>query len=237
MNALPSHPNKALSGWHFASGVPSPSLHYRFLRRVCQLLAASLWKVRVFNRHHEPQAGSALYICNHQSLLDPPLMSLALRRPMNFMARDSLFRNPMFRGLITSLNAFPVKRGSADTGALKEAMRRLRAGAQLVVFPEGTRTHDGRIGPFLPGVSLLARRAADHVVPVVIDGAFEAWPRSKALPGLGRIAIAYGLPLDRHDLKSLRGEALLATVRERMIATQAKLRRRLGRPALPAPEL
>jgi len=233
MKALPSYPNPALGEWSLPPGVPGPNPWYRFWRVTFQLLAVALWRLEVFNRHHEPTTGSALYLCNHQSFLDPPLMSLALKRTMNFMARDSLFHPPVFRQMIRSLNAFPVRRGHADTGAIKEGLRRLKRGEQLVVFPEGTRTTDGRIGPFLPGVTVLARRAAEWVVPTVIEGAFELFPRTRLLPSLGpRICVAYCRPFSKADVDRLGADGLLAAVRERMIAMQAQLRQRMGRPPL-----
>ena len=229
MRRLPSYPHPLLRNWRPPAGVPAPNLWYRLCRACFQVLAAALWRVEVFNRHYEPPRGPALYISNHQSFLDPPLMSLALRRPMNFMARESLFRHRPFARFITSLNAFPVKRASADTAALKEALRRLRRGEQLVVFPEGTRTADGRIGPFLPGVALLARRAAEWVVPVLIEGAFEAWPRTRPLPVPGRIVVAYCRPLGRGDVRRLGDAGLLEEVRRRLIVMQGEIRRRMGR--------
>jgi len=189
---LTTRPNPELTGrWWMPDGVESANLPYRIMRRVLHVAMALPWGPRVYNRCYEPTRGGAVYICNHQSFLDPMLMSYSLRRPMSFMARDSLFKVPGFSQLISKFNAFPVKRGSADTGAMKEAMRRIKAGGQMVVFAEGTRTLDGRIGPFLPGVALLAQRAAEWTVPVVIDGAFEVWPRTQRLPSPGHIVVQY----------------------------------------------
>lgn len=232
MSAVTSYPNPALRGWHFAEGTPEPNLWYRGMRTFFQVWFSAYWRTRVFNRQVEPAAGGAVYICNHQSFLDPILMSVALRRPMNYMARDSLFRTPGFKQLIESLNAFPVRRGTADTAALKEAMRRVRDGGQVVVFAEGTRTSDGRIGPFLPGVALLAQRSGATTVPVVIDGAYECWPRTQALPGPGEIVVQYGTPIGPDEARRADGQALLARVRDEMIAIQADLRRRVGRPPI-----
>ncbi len=210
-------------------GVPAAGLYYRFMRRGCQVLMSAFWKVRVFNRHHEPAEGGAVYICNHQSFLDPMLMSLALRRPMNYMARHDLFHIPGFGQLIGSLNAFPVRRGTADTAAVKEAVRRLRKGGQVVVFAEGTRTRTGRIGPFLPGVALLAQRAAEWTVPVLIDGAFEAWPRTQMFPRPGSIVVHYAEPISRQDARKLDPAELVSRVRDTIIEMQHDARRRLGR--------
>jgi 1-acyl-sn-glycerol-3-phosphate acyltransferase len=191
----------------------------------------AFWKVRVFNRCVEPPEGGVVYICNHQSFLDPILMSMALRRPVNYMARDSLFKGP-FKYLIGALNAFPVRRGTADTGAIKEAMRRLKAGGQVVVFAEGTRTPDGTIRPFLPGVAILSQRSADWTVPVVIDGAYEAWPRTQALPSPGSIVVRYGRPISREEARKHTPQQLVDRVRDELIEIQADVRSRVGRPAL-----
>ena len=232
MKAPASYPNPALRTLRFADGVPEPNLWYRSLRRLAQATICALWKIRVFDRHFEPAEGGAVYISNHQSFLDPLLMSLALRRPMNYMARDSLFRMPGFKQLIESLNAFPVKRGTADIGAIKQAMRRLKAGRQVVIFAEATRTRDGTIGPFLPGVAILSRRAAKWTVPVVIDGAFEAWPRTQPVPLPGSIVVQYGRAIPQEKARKQKPDVFVEQVRQTLIDIQTDLRRRVGRPPL-----
>jgi cytidylate kinase len=227
-----SYSNPHLRGWRLPPSVaPTPHL-YRFFRRLFQVVFAAVWQTRIFNRRYEPTTGPVVYICNHQSFLDPILMSMALRRPMNYMARDTLFRVPGFGRLIWALNAFPVHRGTADTGALKEALRRVQAGGQVVVFAEGTRTRDGRIGSLLPGVALLARRARAITVPVVVDGAFECWPRWQPLPLPGHIVVQYGRPILAEEAGQMSADEFVARVRGDLIALQAALRRRLGRPPL-----
>ena len=232
MTTIRSHPNPSLVGWGFEDGVQGPSLHYRLMRKLLQVTVSAFWKVRVFNRHLEPTRGGVVYICNHQSFLDPILMSFALCRPMNYMARDSLFRVPVLGAAIWSVNAFPVRRGTADTTAIKEAMRRVKKGGQVVLFAEGTRTRDGRIGEFLPGVALLARRVAEWTVPVLIDGAFEAWPRTQKLPSTGNVVVQYGAPLHREQVRKMKPRELIAEVRSRIIEIQTDVRKRAGRPDL-----
>lgn len=229
---LTSHPNPLLRGWRLPEGATTPNPYYRFCRAMLRVLMPAIWKVRVFNRHYEPAGGGAVYICNHQSFLDPLLMSFALKRPMNYMARDSLFHFPLFKQLIRSVNAFPVRRGTADLTAMKEAMRRIKANGQVVLFAEGTRTLDGRIGPFLPGVAVLAQRCAEWTVPVLIDGAYECWPRTQALPYVGDIVVQYGRPISREEARGLSAEDFVSGVRRQLIDIQAEVRLRLGRPAL-----
>jgi 1-acyl-sn-glycerol-3-phosphate acyltransferase len=203
------------------------------MRRFFQVTISLGCNIRVYNRHFEPTRGGAVYICNHQSFLDPVLMSFALRRPMSYMARDTLFHVPLFKRFITALNAFPVRRGTADTGAMKEAMRRLKAGGQVVVFAEGTRTLDGRIGRFLPGVVLLAQRSAEWIVPVVIDGAYEAWPRTQILPSPGSsISVQYAQPIHRDEARKMDAKTFINHVRNVIVEMQTEVRRRAGRPEL-----
>lgn len=233
MNAPATHPNPLLRAWDLGGQIECPKLFYRFCRRTLQGLFLAAWRLRVFDRHYEPAEGSAVYISNHQSFMDPPLMGMGLRRPVHFMARDSLFRNPIFKRIISSVNAFPVRRATADTGALKEALRRLKGGAQVAIFAEGTRTRDGHIGPFLPGVAMLARRAAMWTVPVLIEGAYECWPRTQALPSLGgQIVVRYARPIPQAEAKKQSPADFLDTVRQTLIDMQTEVRRKLGRPAL-----
>ena len=224
-----SHANPDLPYWLMEPGVQRPSLWFRFCREMLRGFMPAFWKTRIFNRCYEPASGGALYISNHQSFLDPILMSFALRRPMNYMARDTLFRTPGFKQLISSVYAFPVKRGTADLGALKEAMRRLKDGGQVVLFAEGTRTLDGRIAPLLPGVAMLAQRAARWIVPVVIDGAYECWPRTQPLPSPGLISVQYAPPIPQSEARKLGAEQFMSHVRDILIQTQHHLRRRTGR--------
>src|SRR5262245_28199568 len=102
---------------------------YRFCRWLCHGVFLVFFRGRVYGRDNVPLEGGVLLACNHQSYLDPVLATLALPRECHYMARDTLFRNPQFRRMIESLNAFPVKRGTADIGAIKETLRRLKNGA------------------------------------------------------------------------------------------------------------
>lgn len=133
------------------------------------------------------------------------------------MARDTLFRGPL-KKLIESLNAFPVKRASADIGAIKETLRRLKHGALITVFPEATRTEDGQIRPFQPGVILIARKARVPVVPTLILGAYEAWPRHARLPRPKRVLVAYAEPLTPEQMAGMTDDECVRCVYERIVS-------------------
>jgi len=160
------------------------------------------WKFRVFGLENLPREGGVLLASNHQSVLDPVLVAMVLPREMHFMARRTLFRNPVFRAIIVSYNAFAIDRDSADVKGVKTAIARLEAGNILLVFPEGTRTENGEIGRMKPGIGMLAERAAVPIVPVLIQGAYEALGKGRVIPRLGRITMIFGKPLPPSDDKT-----------------------------------
>ena len=190
-----------------------------------RILAAPTWQVRPFGEDNVPAAGGVLLASTHQSFLDPVLVAVCLYREIHFMARRSLFDIPGFGRLIVALNAFPIDRDTRDVKGVKTAIERLKAGNALLVFPEGTRTVDGRIGPMKSGVRLLVERTAVPVVPVLIDGAHKVWPKGQALPGpRGRIDIVFGRPFIGVGIADLAGR-----IRSEVIA----LRKRLGHKSWP----
>jgi 1-acyl-sn-glycerol-3-phosphate acyltransferase len=227
-----SHPNPLLRSFRLPNTIDSSNWFYFTMRWWLRVTLPAFWKARVYGRHNEPAEGGVLYISNHQSFLDPMLVGYGLVRPLSYMARSTLFDKPGLGPLIRALNTFPVKRGSADTGALKEALRRIKRGGQVLIFAEGTRTEDGKLAPFLPGVSLLAQRAAKWVVPVVVDGAFEAWPRTSALPKPGDITVSFGEAIPQEEARKFKGGSLVEHLRQIMIQMQTDIRRQKGKPEL-----
>ncbi len=205
---------------------------YRFCRHLCRLYFSLLHFGRIYNREIVPLDGPLLFVSNHQSFYDPMLVGYGLDREVDFMARDTLFTNPKFSKFIQSLNAFPVKRGEADLAAIKETLRRLKENHAVLLFPEGTRTEDGRISEFKPGLTLLARKANCPVVPVVIDGAFDAWPRTSKLPKpFFPIRVIYGQPFSPEEVKKFSPEEFVKAIHHRMIEMQNELRLKAGKPS------
>jgi len=122
-------------------------------------------------------------------------VGVALRRRTRFLARRTLWDSALLGAWMDRVGAMPVGRDRPGKDEMRAAVEALRAGEVLLVFPEGTRTRDGTVGPMRGGVSLLARRSGAPVVPVLIRGAFEAWPRERRLPGRGRVRIDFGAPV------------------------------------------
>ena len=158
------------------------------------------------------------------------LLADPLPRECHFMARDTLFRNPYFGGLIRALNTFPIKRGTADLVGIKEALRRLKSGALVITFPEGTRSVDGRVDSFQAGVLALARRTGAPVVPAAIEGAGNAWPRG-GMPRPARVMVEYGRPLPEAVVHDTNHEVAAAELTARVRALHNHLRQLAGRTA------
>jgi len=202
---------------------------YRFVQFWAQHLFVLLFRIRTFGRERIPKVGGVLLVANHQSFLDPVIVSVGLQRQVCFFAREDLFRGRFFPWFIQSLGAFPVKRGSADTGAIKAAIERLRAGEVVLLFPEGTRTPDGSVGAFHSGMCMIAVRGKAVMLPAAIDGAFEAWPRGRKLFTFSPVRVGYGDPIDlagkkRKDYDSISEEVrgIILNIRRAMRAMPAE---------------
>jgi 1-acyl-sn-glycerol-3-phosphate acyltransferase len=110
---------------------------------------------------------------------------------------------------------------------MKETLRRLKAGGIVALFPEGTRSPDGELGPLKPGIAVLASRVGVPVVPAGLAGMFESWPRSRRLPVPHPVRVHFGEPIWPHELAGLGTEAVTALIRERMVASHEEARRAL----------
>ncbi len=201
-------------------------LWYQIVKRSIQLAMVMVYHVRYSGWHNIPAEGGVLVVSNHQSHLDPPLVGIGCPRPMSFMARETLFRFAPFGWMIHSVGAFPIDREGSGLKGIKEALKRLKRGEMVLVFPEGTRTRDGQIAPFRPGFTTLAVRSKAAILPVAIDGAYEAFPRSKKFPGRGRIRVRFGKPILPAEFAGRDERELLAEVERRVHACQTELKGR-----------
>jgi 1-acyl-sn-glycerol-3-phosphate acyltransferase len=189
---------------------------YVALRVVCRLLGVTLFGMRCEGRYKMPKHGPVLVCANHQSYFDPVIVGLTFNRRLNYLARKSLFRATLFRWLIEFLDAIPIDREGLSMSGLKECLRRLRQGEMVLIFPEGTRTRDGTVGPLQSGFITLARRGRVALLPVGIDGAYDAWPRVARFPRLTRIHVCVGDPLSSDDIERLDDERLVAEISRRI---------------------
>ena len=182
------------------------------------------FRVRAYGINNVPESGGALVLSNHQSYIDPMLIGAPVRRHLTYMARDTLFRNPIFAELMRLVSAFPVRRGKPDKDSIRRAVRYLETGEVVVMFPEGTRSLDGRVQRFKGGFRVLVRRAPAPVVPAAVDGPYRAWPRSRLLPRPRPIRVMYGVPIGPEEFEGLSDEEAADLV----FGSICRLQERLG---------
>ena len=179
---------------------PRESIPFKVAQGICRVFTSVYFDLKVWGIQHVPRTGGVLLVSNHQSFLDPILLGVRLPRSLSYMARSELFEvNPVFTWLIRSLGAFPVRQTGSAAGAIKEAVERLQEGRALNIYPEGSRTETGEIGPMEKGVALVIRKAKVPVVPVAIDGSYEAWTKGTKLFRPHPIRLLFGPPMDLGD--------------------------------------
>ena len=165
---------------------------------------ATYFRWRVFNPERVPLTGGVILASNHASFLDPPLVGSGLQRDINYLARESLFRFPGIGALLRSWNSVPVDRDGGGAAGLRAILERLLAGGGIILFPEGTRTTDGKLQPARSGIGLTVIKSSAVVIPVRTFGTFEAFGRNHKFPRPKRVAVKYGEPM---RFEKLRAEA------------------------------
>jgi len=168
---------------------------YRFFYKLSWVLARLLFRFEATGAEKIPNNGGCILAMNHESYLDPPLAGIICRRPIFYLARKTLLEWPILGPIFPKLNVVPVDQDRADMSALKTIIRLVRAGACTIVFPEGSRTLDGKLQPALPGLGLVIAKTRAPVVPMRIFGAHEAFPRGGKRLRLRRIRIVVGEPM------------------------------------------
>ncbi|MBC7287759.1 MAG: 1-acyl-sn-glycerol-3-phosphate acyltransferase [Armatimonadetes bacterium] len=208
---------------------------YRFAKSVVfpYIIFPLLGGREVFGTENIPQEGGAVIAPNHVSFLDPPLVAACLPRRTYFMAKRELFEPPLFGELIHSLYAFPVERGLGDRGALQRAIELVKAGELVIIFPEGTRSRDGKIGEGQLGPAIVAGRAARPIVPCAILGTERMLPPGTKLPRRARFYISFGqpvwvLPDEQGRLSRQVLQAATDEVMRRIREMHAELKKRRG---------
>jgi len=159
---------------------------------------------RVYNPERVPLEGPVILAANHVSFIDPFLIGAGVRRDINYLARENLFRFPIVGWLLRQWNTVPVDREGGGAAGLRAILERLLAGGGIILFPEGTRSRDGQLQPARSGIGLTVIKSTASVVPVRVFGTFEAYGRHIRLPRPRRVAVKYGCPM---AFEALRAEA------------------------------
>ncbi|KAB1987093.1 MULTISPECIES: lysophospholipid acyltransferase family protein [Streptomyces] len=172
-----------------------------------------VFRPRIEGLEHIPSSGAAIVAGNHLSFADHFLMPAILKRRITFLAKAEYFTGPGVKGRLTaaffrSIGQIPVDRSGKEAGqaAIREGLGVLRKGELLGIYPEGTRSHDGRLYKGKVGVAVMALRAQAPVIPCAMIGTFEAQPPGRKLPRIHPVTIRFGKPLDFSRYAGMEGE-------------------------------
>jgi 1-acyl-sn-glycerol-3-phosphate acyltransferase len=145
---------------------------------------------------------------------------------MSYLARLTLFRFSPFGWLLQSVGGIPIDRDGSALSGIRATLQALEAGDMVLVFPEGTRSKDGNLGVFKPGLALVARRAKVPILPAAIEGAHRAWPRSAPFPSFRPVHVHYDVPLWPEQIAACSDDELGSLVEQRVRECLELLRKR-----------
>jgi 1-acyl-sn-glycerol-3-phosphate acyltransferase len=161
------------------------------------------YRLKITGSEHIPRTGGAVLAANHCSYLDPPVLcAVSARRIVRFMARDTLFSSAFAKWYFTSVRVMPLDRTRGDLGALKKAIATLKEGQVIGLFPEGTRSPDGRMHDAKGGIGFLIAKADVPVVPLHISGTFAAFPKGASKFRPARITAHVGPPITPEEIRA-----------------------------------
>lgn len=180
------------------------------------LILKVFYRLKVYNPQNFIK-GRAILASNHVSYLDPPAISVSALEEVHFLAKADLFKIPVLGFLIRRLNSHPVSGSSGNASTFKRILSLLKEDKKIILFPEGERTVDGKLGPILPGVGFLAYLATSPIIPCYIQGAYQIWPRQKKLPKLfGKIKVAFGKPIFPEEFAHLEKKEAIEQISNRL---------------------
>lgn len=185
------------------------SIFFRILYVIIKGIYYGFYNVKVEGKENIPEKSGFIIASNHRSFADPPLVAVtSMCAKFSFVAKEELFKNKFFGWLIRKLGAFPVVRGKGDMQVITDSVNRLEEGRNLVIFPEGTRSKDGKLGKGKTGVALIAAKSKAAVLPVAIvfDGKLRF--RKKVIVRYGKLIqpeeIAIGEEINPRELRTIK---------------------------------
>lgn len=151
---------------------------YRLVRVLAFVVLGVGFLPKFEGRENMPLDGPCIVICNHRSILDPFILTMAFRRPIRYMSKKEIFSWPIIKHCAVWFGAFPVDRGGRDVGAIRTCMSELKSGGAVGIFPEGTRVNDVPLGPLHDGVALIALKGGrPPVLPVYVQTPYRLFRR------------------------------------------------------------
>ncbi|MGD1913952.1 MAG: lysophospholipid acyltransferase family protein [Rivularia sp. (in: cyanobacteria)] len=168
-------------------------LLYRALKySVVNPMLRVYFRGRIYGAENVPRNGALVVVSNHASNFDPPIVSNSVRRPVSYMAKEELFKIPIFKQAIQLYGAYPVSRGNADRNAIRKALEYLNDGWAVGIFLQGTRTANGRITDPKRGAALIAAKAKAPIIPVCLWGTQEIEQKGGTIPQRVPVTVRIG---------------------------------------------
>ena len=167
-------------------------MFYKIFKILCRIWYGIFLRTKVIGAENIPATGGFILASNHMANWDPPFLGTFSPRIVNFMGKEELFKNPIMAAICRGLHVFPVKRGAADKAAIKTAVKILKSGECLGIFPEGTRSKTGKLGKAESGVSLIAAMTKAPIIPAAIVNTDKIFSAEVKFP---RLAVVYGTPI------------------------------------------
>lgn len=180
-----------------------------FVRYVTMGVYKLFYNFHIEGTENIPQDRALVMASNHRSYADPVILTMPMKKPVTYMAKEELFKNKLFGWFITKLGAFPVKRGAGDLQVIDDAVGILESGRHLVIFPEGTRSKDGKVGKGKTGVALIAARSGADILPcgIIFEGE-KLHFRSKLTLRFGKVIPAEEIAVTEGSPRELKAAKL-----------------------------
>ena len=188
-------------------------------------LARIYFRLRIEGQDRIPLKGGVLFAANHASYLDIPLLGCGVRRRLWYMGRRDLFPMPGMKRLFRALGWIPIRSDRLDRQGFESATDLIRSGKAVVIFPEGGRTVTGQLRHGKPGVGIIVAQTRCPVVPVHIDGTFEAMPPGRSWPRPCRVTLRFGEAMEFADIAEGSEKIFYHEVSRRVMARIAELGR------------
>jgi 1-acyl-sn-glycerol-3-phosphate acyltransferase len=198
---------------------------YVFVKNLFRVAFTLYNRLEVRGAENIPANETVIAASNHASFLDPPLIGSVFPGRLRYLAKESLFRVPLLGFFIRALGAVPVTReDSQRSGAvMKLLIGLLKEGESVLLFPEGSRTPDGRLKPLEAGAAYLSVKTGVPALPVYVEGSFKAWPRGGAFPRPSKITLRIAAPIrpdEEIENERERRDALLKELEESLVSMQ-----------------
>lgn len=167
---------------------------YAWVRYPVKWLYKIFYDFHIEGAENIPQDRPVVLASNHRSYADPVILTMPMKLPVSYMAKEELFKNKLFGWFIRKLGAFPVVRGAGDMSVIEDSINILNSGRNLVIFPEGTRSKDGKVGKGKTGVAMIAAKSGADVVPcgIIFEG--------EKLHFRSKLTLRYGKPIKAEEI-------------------------------------